>query len=145
MTFGSGNSSLYSITSSSSLSAPTTPSTNLTLGHGVASQPKPSLRRELVSAPAPLKRNTSRNGEQPVHSRKSSFNSSSTSSNEVLTIKSANAATKKIKRARSSTTSSPKAGRGLDISLCNVYATTDRSGRARAGSGSGASAGCVLM
>lgn len=141
---GSQTTSFSSVTSSS-LSAPNTPFATTALrqahAHGTAS----AARRQVVSAPVTFSACTSSSGGQSIRGRKLSLgSSSSTSSNEIVMFESAQAAQRKRKRATTSTGSSPSA-RGFHLSFRNVYATTDRNGRARIGSGSGTPAGCSVM
>lgn len=144
MSSGSGKSSLLSSTSSSSISTPTTPLTATKLQYVMSRQKTPSIRREVVSAPAAfdLPHPYSQAGSSGRKSSSESFNSSPTS--EAPILKPAKRTTKKRKGAAVSTGSSP-IGCGFDISYRNIYTTTDRNGRARVGSGSGPPAGCSLM
>lgn len=148
-TMSSGRSSVSSLASSFTQSAPTTPLAAVAFTH--KQNPHMRSRWRAASAPAAYRPDlisySSSGMPFHAHHKSSSWDSSwsTSASDESLLAKSANIVKEKRKKQVHSSSTSTATGRKFQLSFRNIYTTKDFSGRMRVGGGSGVPAGCVVM
>ncbi|KAL9595175.1 MAG: hypothetical protein Q9219_006598 [cf. Caloplaca sp. 3 TL-2023] len=130
----------------SNLSTPAAPSTNRSSRPERSRPKKAHAFHEVVLAPAASETTLCCSEIKSVDDRKISLDSSASSiSGKGFTVDSTKTTKKKRKGVAAPTKSSQTSRRASSLSYSNIYTTTDRSGRARVGSGSGAPGGCLVM